>query len=132
MTEEAESGSRYLVHKGQYGCVEFARMPDGTVPAGEFWSQLSEGQKAKFLSLFARIASDPHLRLNNRQQFKQVEGDLYEFKRNDIQMRVFAFRHGSRWLLVWGFVGKKENKLPAGEVARALDRMQRARQAMGI
>lgn len=80
------------------------------------------------MSLFKYITSDPSLQLRNRTQFKVVEGDLFEFKRNDLQMRLFAFRDSKIWYLLCGLTGKKENELPPGEVRRALDLLKKAKE----
>lgn len=96
----------------RYGSVRFARTSDGSCPALEFWNGLPKGSQAKFLSLFRAICSSPQLVLYNQRQFKLVEGKTFEFKRNDIQSRIFCFRYGSCWYLVSGFSEKKEDALP--------------------
>jgi len=118
-------------HAGSCGAVWFAQVGDGSFPAQEFWDDLTSKQQAKFLSLFATITNEPTLRLCNRQQFKQVDGDLFEFKRNDIQMRIFAFRAKNCWYLVSGLRGKKEDELPAGDVQRAKALMNEAKAVLG-
>lgn len=120
------------VFRGRYGEVRFARLPDGTCPSKDFFENLPESSRAKaeakFMSLFKYITSDPSLQLRNRTQFKVVEGDLFEFKRNDLQMRLFAFRDSKIWYLLCGLTGKKENELPPGEVRRALDLLKKAKE----
>lgn len=117
-------------HKGPYGSVVFAVAPDGSCPAKEFWDALLQSAQTKFMALFMKITQDPNLHLRNREQFKQVKGDLWEFKCNSIQMRMFTFRHENRWYLVHGFKGKKENKLPPREVKRAFNAMKDAKRAL--
>lgn len=123
----SDSQPAHCAHLGRYGSVRFAQVQDGSYPAEEFWSELSTDEKAKFMSQFRAITDSPSLQLRNRRQFKQVDGDLFEFKRNDLQMRVFAFRHRERWYLLSGLIGKKEDDLPPGEVKRALALMSQAK-----
>ncbi len=83
------------------------------------------------MALFTQIASDQRLQLQNREKFKQVEGDLFEFKLNSEKMRLFAFRHRMTWYLVCGMSGKKENQLPPAEVERASILMNQAKAVLG-
>jgi hypothetical protein len=119
------------VFRGRYGEVRFARLPDGTCPSKDFFEKLPRSSQAKFMSLFNSITSDSSLRLLNRTQFKVVEGNLFEFKRNDLQMRLFAFRDSKTWYLLCGLTGKKENELPPGEVRRALVLLEQAKRLLG-
>ena len=93
MARRTDKSQERCAHEGAYGTVGFARVADGTYPAEEFFNGLNEPQQAKFLALFRKITSDGSLQLRNRQQFKQVKGGLFAFKRIDLKMRLFAFRH---------------------------------------
>lgn len=121
-----------VVVQGLHGSVIYARLPDGTSPSREFFNSLSIGERTKFLSIFSSLLNNATLRHNNRQQFRQVEGELFEFKRNDLQMRIFAFRAGKVWYLIRGLSGKKEDALPPGEVKRALRDLASAKQYLGL
>jgi hypothetical protein len=85
---------------------------------------MSIQQQAAFLTLFRMIVSQNTLRLTNKQKFKQVEGDLFEFKSVPHQMRIFCFRDRDSWYLTSGFGEKKEDNLPAGVVKRAIEIME--------
>ena len=52
----------------------------------------------------------------NPEQFKHVQGKLFEFKKH--QIRVFCFRDGNSWILTNGYK-KKRDRLDRKEVARA-------------
>lgn len=121
-----------LLHKGQHGDVRTARRADGSLmPAANFLFELDpERELTKFMTLFIKITSDPNLKLTNRQQFKQVEDDLYEFKRNDLSSRLFTFRHRNTWYLLSGFGNKKSDRLPQEVVQRALRLLKEAKQTI--
>lgn len=104
---------------GPFGFVRFAKVADGTYPAEVIWNGQKDAWKAKFASLFQYITSNRELQLHNRTQFKKLDGDLFEFKRNDVKSRLFAFRHRNSWYLVHGITTKKEDDLPARDVALA-------------
>lgn len=76
-------------------------------------------QQAAFNTLFGMISNDPRLYITNHQKFKQVEGELYAFKANTHQMRIFCFRHLKTWYVTSVFAEKKEDEIPPGEVQRA-------------
>jgi phage-related protein len=86
----------------------------GAMPAKEFIKELDDGDKRKLDVLFRRMAEMG--RIFNREQFKQVEGKIYEFKR--YQLRIGCFQAEHRWLLTHGFF-KKSDKWPKSEIDRA-------------
>jgi hypothetical protein len=115
---------RPALPRGPYGAVKYGRTGDGTEHAWEFWQNRMNSQaRSAFGTLFRMITSSRSLQIFNRQKFKQVEGDLYEFKSNAHQMRIFCFRRGDTWYLTSGLDGKKEDDLPRGETQRALEIM---------
>jgi hypothetical protein len=94
--------------------IEYAVGEDGVPPAKEFIDALDEGDQRKLAVLFKRMAD--HGSVPNREQFKQVRGPLFEFKKH--QIRVFCFRSGSRWVLTNGYK-KKKDRLDPAEIERA-------------
>ena len=130
MSKLTEYSPERVAYNGLYGLVAYAQVLDGTYPAEEFVDSFSDSCSAKFISQFIAITNNHNLQLLNKQQFKRVEGDLFEFKRIDIQMRLFTFRTGNCWYLVLGFAGKKENKLPQGIVRQALRLMDEAKKCL--
>jgi hypothetical protein len=130
MPSPADRNSSLTVLCGRHGDVAFAVLADDRAPAKEFFDGLLVGEKAKFSSLFQAITDNPNLQLFNRQQFKHLEGDLFEFKRNDIKMRIFAFREGRCWYLVSGLRGKKEDQLPPRVVDEAIEFVKSAKSVL--
>ena len=84
------------------------------MPAKEFIEGLSERDQRKILALFRRMADKGNV--PNTEQFKLVEGKIFEFKKQ--QIRVFCFRKDDRWLLTNGYK-KKRDKLDRSEIDRA-------------
>lgn len=94
------------------------------------WDAQSMQWRKAFMGRFMAITSEPTLRLTNVEMFKQVEGELYEFKHNGQKSRIFTFRDDRCWHLVDVYTEKKEDDLPPGVVKRARERMQEARAAL--
>ncbi len=105
-----------VVATGNWGRVEYAVRPDGAVPARLFVHSLTDSDAAKVHALLKVMAD--HGRIINREKFRQVEGELFEFKAH--QVRVSCWRFGNCWYLLDGFV-KKQDKWKPGEVAHALN-----------
>lgn len=126
-TGEGQDG---CVFPGQYGQVRFARAADGSFMVKPVWDTESKQWQKAFMVRFVAITSEPTLRLVNTEHFKQVEGDLYEFKHNGQQSRIFTFRDGQCWYLVDTFTEKKEDDLPPGVVKRAREKMLEAKSAL--
>lgn len=103
-----------IVVQGTARTIEFAVCSNGSMPAKEFIEGLDESDQRKLDTLFRRLAETG--RIFNREQFKLVEGEIYEFKRH--QVRVGCFQIGSRWILTHGFI-KKRNEWPKSELVRA-------------
>jgi hypothetical protein len=112
MSKEADSP---VVVRGVQRTIEYAVCSNGSMPAKDFVEgKLDQSDQAKLLSLFKRMAD--HGSVPNREQFKRVEDDIFEFKKH--QFRVFCFRKDNRWLLTNGY-RKKKDKLDPSEIERA-------------
>jgi hypothetical protein len=99
---------------GSWGLVAFACRRNKTLPAEEFYDGLPLSDQAKVMSLFRRMAEAG--RIINREKFKQVEGDIFEFK--SFRARISCYRDGNSWYLLHGF-DKKGDKWPEGQLIRA-------------
>lgn len=111
MSTDAE---REVVDDGPERTIEYAIAVNGAKPAKEFIRGLNDAEQRKLDVLFQRMADTG--RIFNKEQFKQVEGKIYEFKRH--QVRIGCFQMGRRWLLTHGF-RKKSKKWPRSEIERA-------------
>jgi len=86
-------------------------------PSKDFFDDLERSDKPtlrKFTALFERWVENG--RINNKEQFKKVDGSIWEFKR--YQHRVGCFQDGPDLVLTHGFV-KKQSKWPKAELLRA-------------
>lgn len=84
------------------------------MPAKDFIEGLDVSDQRKLDTLFRRLAETG--KIFNKEQFKIVEGHIFEFKR--YQVRVGCFQIKTRWLLTHGFI-KKQDKWPKAELTRA-------------
>jgi len=103
-----------IVARGEWGTIEYAVRDNGTRPAEEFLRSRDPSDRAKLAALFRRLADFG--RIDNRQKFKKVDGEIFEFK--CFQIRIGCFQQGRTWFLTHGFV-KKQDKWPKSELARA-------------
>jgi len=108
--------NQYLT--GSWGRIEFAVRQNGSMPARDFITGLHWKERIKLLALLQRMADTG--KIWNKQQFKQVEGKIFEFKSN--QLRVLCFQHSNSWVLTHGF-RKKRDKLPRKEKETAKEIM---------
>lgn len=116
MSEGADSN---IAVRGNQRTIEYAICANGSMPAKKFIEGLSKPDQAKIVVLFHRMAEKGNV--PNREQFKLVEGKIFEFKKQ--QIRVFCFRKADRWLLTSGYK-KKRPKLDRSEIDRAQRVMQ--------
>jgi len=114
MSDSADTPPDDLVQGGAWGSVRYAVDAKGSMPARDFIESLKDKERAKLSVLFERMADAG--RIWNREQFKKVEGDIFEFKR--FQIRVGCFQEGSTWFLTHGF-RKKRDKWQKRELERA-------------
>lgn len=74
------------------------------------------GEQVSLAALFDRMAQTG--KINNREKFKKVEGDIFEFKK--FQIRIGCFQVTRTWFLTHGFT-KKQDHWPKSELKRAND-----------
>jgi len=103
-----------VVVRGAMRTIEYAVCANGSSPARGFIESLDERDQRRLDVLFRRMADTG--KIFNREQFKQVKGKIYEFKR--YQVRVGCFQVQSSWILTHGFV-KKSPRWPKSEIERA-------------
>jgi hypothetical protein len=107
---------RPIAYLGSCFTIVFAVAANKTSPAEEFYdSDLSELEQAKMLKLFERMGDAG--RISNRENFKKIENDLWEFKSFQVRMPCF-FRPGKILVVTHGF-RKKGDAIPRPEIERA-------------
>lgn len=102
--------------RGNWGRVEYAARIDGSAPARVYVQSLTDADRAKLYALFKWMADFG--KISNRVKFKQVDGELFEFKAH--QLRVSCWRVGDCWYLLDGFT-KKQDGWKSGELKHALN-----------
>jgi hypothetical protein len=95
--------------------IVWAVSSDGLCPAKDFFEALEERDQAKLQTLFEMMASQG--RIVNREKFKKIVGELYEFKAGQLRMPCF-FDSKNRIVVTHGF-RKKADDIPPGEIKRA-------------
>jgi hypothetical protein len=109
-----------LVRRGPKGSVEYAIRANGKMEAKEWLEAQSAQTQAAFDHMFRSTVEIG--RITNRDQFKQLEGDVYEFKRR-VGQRLFCFKLGNRWLLThYKHKSKLKNYGPDIERAKNIGR----------
>ena len=111
MSKDADSN---IVVRGNQRTIEYAICADGSMPAKEFVEGLDESEQRKLDTLFRRLAAMG--KIFNKEQFKQVKGKIFGFKR--YQTRVGCFQIGIRWVLTHGFI-KKGDRWKKSDIERA-------------
>ena len=100
--------------RGLWGTVAMAVLANQECPAGDFLGDLQPQDRAKLFALFNRFAE--HGFISNREKFKKIADDLFEFK--SFQIRMFCFIRG-RQLIVTHGVKKKRDGLNSPDIDRA-------------
>ncbi len=104
-----------LLLEGSWCRVECAIRKNGKSESKAFLDDLPIPDRAKILKVVKRYANFGVI--HNKEQFRKVEGDIWEFKGSRI--RVFMYHRGEGSIaLTHGFM-KKTRKTPRTQVERA-------------
>lgn len=100
---------------GRWGRVVWATEASGHSSVRDFFYALADGDKAKVMALFLRMAEFGQI--HNREKFKRVADDLWEFKAH--QLRFFGdFRAGGMFVVAHA-VRKKQDDLRRQDLEKA-------------
>lgn len=105
MDEQSSKDDPAIAAEGLWGRVEYARRADRTMPAKLYVQSLTKEEGARIRALFKMMADVGQIW--NRTKFKQIEGEIFEFKSH--QVRVSCWRVGNCWYLLDGFTKKQDN-----------------------
>lgn len=100
--------ARPIAYRGLLRVVAFAVCSNGESPGEEFFDQLRDADKAKMLKLFQRMGDTG--RISNREKYKKIDGQLWEFKAGQIRMPCFTAAKGVV-VITHGFL-KKSDSIP--------------------
>ena len=104
-----------IIFKGIQFVVEGAVSANGECESKNFLDALGETERAKIFKIIKRLANFGVIQ--NREQFKKVEGEIWEFK--EFQRRILMYYLPNRRIvLTHGFI-KKIDKIPRAEIVRA-------------
>jgi Phage derived protein Gp49-like (DUF891) len=96
--------------------IEFAIRANGKMPAKEFYdSELSDSERRKLRPPMVRLAQDG--RVSNREHFKKVKDELWEFKSYQVRLIGFFLTSGA-FALAYG-IRKKQDRLSKADVKTA-------------
>jgi len=107
------------ITRGKHLSIVWAVDAAGAMPAREFFEGLDDGDKAKVVALFNRLAEFGVI--NNHEKFKNLGAKadgLFEFK--SFQLRFLGdFRPGKLFVVALG-VRKKKDTLDRADIAKAV------------
>ncbi len=104
-----------IIYTGTSRTIEAALLKDGTMPAMSFLESLAVSDQTKLYALFRKLGDTGHIK--TREKFKNLEGDLWEFKSFQIRMPCFH-QTGGRVVITHGF-RKRRSKVRKAEIERA-------------
>lgn len=107
-------------YDGSHFTIRCQELEDGTCPVGEFLDGLSRSERRKLDVLFEMLGE--HGRISNREKFKKVEDDIWEFK--SFQIRILCFYAPGRQMILCNWEIKKRDELKASTVRTARERRQ--------
>ena len=113
-----DDADRKIVAHGPFGAVVCAIRSSGSSPAYDFLKGMLKDKHRQFYTLFDRMVTKGQI--YNTQQFKKVEGRIWEFKR--FQHRIGCYRDRRSWVLTHGFI-KKGDAWRKSELERAKEIM---------
>jgi len=104
----------FVLCRGRWGRVVYAAEQGGGNRASTFFEGLSSADRVKMGTLFKRFAEFGEIK--NREKFKKIADDLFEFKSH--QVRMFCFIDARTVVLTHGCI-KKRDALNSADIERA-------------
>ena len=105
-----------VFYEGRYFVVECAIRSNSTSESKEFLDNLGTPLRAKLVKIIKRLADFG--RINSREQFRKVEGKIWEFK--EFQRRVLVYHCAPGCIaLTHGFEKKSSGRTPRNQIDRA-------------
>ena len=115
MLTSGRGAQRKIAYSGVVFTIAYALCSDYSSPGEEFYDQRSASDKAKLNALFELLGNTG--RISNREKFKKLVDDIWEFKSYQIRTRC-AFTASRIILVTHGFI-KKGDDTPRAEIVRA-------------
>lgn len=105
-----------LIYSGSCYVIVALVRSNGKSPAQEFLKALEPRDRKKLVALFERMGDMG--KLLNREKFKKIRGDIWEFKSFQIRIPCFFSPYDNRIILTYGFK-KKTDKYSERQIRRA-------------
>jgi phage-related protein len=102
-------------YRGPHFIIEFAKLPDGSIPGLEFLKAQETRWQARIMHLF-RVLGDTG-RISSAEQFKKFQDEFFEFKAFQLRLLCY-YTAGRRVVITHGFM-KKKDVTPKQELVRA-------------
>jgi len=97
--------SKYILYEGRYYTIELAQTREGRCPGQDFLDNLTEAERARILRIIQRLADFG--KITNREQFKKIADDFYEFKNYQTRMPCYYIKNRVI-IITHGFVKKRD------------------------
>ena len=104
-----------ILYEGEKFTIECAIRKGGSSESQDFLDSMSIADKAKIIKVIKRLANVG--RIINTEQFKKVEGKIWEFKY--YQTRIFMYYCARQRVVLTNGFYKKGDKIPKEEIKRA-------------
>lgn len=104
-----------VFYEGQRFIVECAIRSNGISESRRFLDDLNKPLRAKIVKIIKRFADAGWIR--NSEQFKKVEGAIWEFK--EFQRRILMYYCAPGCTALTHGFKKKGNRIPKGQIDRA-------------
>lgn len=117
-----ELAARFL---GPHKKIYCYRLVDGSCPIRDFLEEQELRVKATYHKQFEKVCIGANLRAERWKPWTEDDGKgckgLFEYKDISSKTRIMHLMEGNIHVLLFGFSGKKEDKVEPGHVKRAID-----------
>jgi len=103
------------VYEGRSRTIEFAELPNGTIPGLKAWRKLDVRPRAQLLVTIKRLGDYGQVR--NEERFKIEKDGIYAIKA--WQVRAYCFMTSDARIVVTSIVEKKQNRARPEDLRRA-------------
>lgn len=103
------------VYSGSSRRIEWAVLPNGSLPGLKVWKKLGQREKAKLLKTITRLGDTGEVR--NEERFKHEQGKIYAIKASII--RIYCFETSDNRYVLTNIVTKKQRRARTEDLERA-------------
>ena len=107
---------RIILLRGPHFTVECAIRKNGRCESKNFLDSLNRPERAKIIKIIKRLAD--YGVVHNREQYKKVEGNIWEFK--EYQTRILMYHCARGCIALTNGFFKKGKRIPSEQIKRAI------------